>query len=61
MDLSSFFFFVLTDQQIGQLLQRDLLYAFQDFAKNISKDCNFSEKAISIPMDVSLIFNCTYL
>ncbi|XP_046742307.1 ABC transporter G family member 20 [Diprion similis] len=41
----------MSNQQIGQLLQRDLLYAFMDFAKNVSRDCDYSEKATSIPMD----------
>lgn len=42
------------DQQIGQLLQRDFLYSFQDFAKDVMVACNFSEKLASIPMDVSI-------
>ncbi|XP_046614540.1 ABC transporter G family member 20 isoform X1 [Neodiprion virginianus] len=41
----------MSNQQIGQLLQRDLLYAFMDFAKNVSHDCHYNEKATAIPMD----------
>lgn len=41
----------MSNQQIGQLLQRDLLYSFQDFAKEVSRSCNYSEKVNSIPID----------
>ncbi|XP_057341033.1 ABC transporter G family member 23 [Microplitis mediator] len=41
----------MSNQQIGQLLQRDFLYSFQDFAKDVMVACNFSEKLASIPMD----------
>lgn len=41
------------DQQIGQLLQKDLLYAFQDFAMEVTVACNYSKKLTSIPIDVS--------
>ncbi|XP_071625773.1 ABC transporter G family member 23 [Temnothorax longispinosus] len=41
----------MSNQQIGQLLQRDLLYAFQDFAKEVTVACNYSEKLTSIPIN----------
>ncbi|XP_070154706.1 ABC transporter G family member 20 isoform X1 [Polyergus mexicanus] len=41
----------MSNQQIGQLLQRDLLYAFQDFAKELTVACNYSEKVTSIPIN----------
>lgn len=34
------------------MLQRDLLYAFQDFAKELTMACNYSEKVTSIPINV---------
>ncbi|XP_012220208.1 ABC transporter G family member 20 [Linepithema humile] len=40
----------MSNQQIGQLLRRDLLYAYQDFARNITVACNYSEKLTSIPI-----------
>lgn len=45
---------VFLDQQIGQLLQRDLLYSYQDFAKDVTVGCNYSAKLTAIPVDVSL-------
>ncbi|XP_012268865.1 ABC transporter G family member 23 [Athalia rosae] len=41
----------MSNQQIGQLLQRDLLYSFMDFAKEVSIACNYSDKATRIPID----------
>ncbi|XP_018405590.1 PREDICTED: ABC transporter G family member 20 [Cyphomyrmex costatus] len=41
----------MSNQQIGQLLQRDLFYAFQDFAKEITVACNYSEKLTSVPIN----------
>lgn len=41
----------MSNQQIGQLLQRDLLYAFQDFAKEVTVACNYSEKVTRIPIN----------
>ncbi|XP_029173363.1 ABC transporter G family member 20 [Nylanderia fulva] len=40
----------MSNQQIGQLLQRDLIYAFQDFAKELTVACNYSAKLTSIPV-----------
>lgn len=45
--------YTFADQQIGQLLQRDLLYAFQDFVKEVTVACNYSEKLTGIPINVS--------
>lgn len=41
----------MSNQQIGQLLQRDLLYAFQDFSKELTVACNYSEKVTKIPIN----------
>ncbi|XP_043268135.1 ABC transporter G family member 23 isoform X2 [Venturia canescens] len=41
----------MSNQQIGQLLQRDLLYSYQDFAKDVTTACNYSEKYTNIPID----------
>ncbi|KYM87308.1 ABC transporter G family member 20 [Atta colombica] len=40
----------MSNQQIGQLLQKDLLYAYLDFAKEVTVACNYSEKLTSIPI-----------
>ncbi|KAG7190247.1 hypothetical protein KM043_006366 [Ampulex compressa] len=40
----------MSNQQIGQLLQRDILYAYQDFVKGITKSCNYSQKLTTIPV-----------
>lgn len=40
----------MSNQQIGQLLQKDLFYAFQDFAKDLTVSCNYSEKLTSVPL-----------
>ncbi|KMQ88436.1 abc transporter g family member 20 [Lasius niger] len=40
----------MSNQQIGQLLQRDLYYAFQDFTRELTVACNYSEKLTDIPM-----------
>lgn len=41
----------MSNQQIGQLLQRDLLYSYQDFVREVTVACNYSEKLTSIPID----------
>ncbi|XP_025989542.1 ABC transporter G family member 20 isoform X2 [Solenopsis invicta] len=41
----------MSNQQIGQLLQRDLFYAFEDFARELIVACNYSEKVSSIPIN----------
>ncbi|XP_066603783.1 ABC transporter G family member 23 [Prorops nasuta] len=41
----------MSNQQIGQLLQRDLLYSYQDFARDVTVSCNYSEKLTNIPLD----------
>lgn len=41
----------MSNQQIGQLLQRDLLYSYQDFAREVTVSCNYSEKLTSIPVN----------
>lgn len=41
----------MSNQQIGQLLQRDLLYGFLDFVKELSVNCNYSEKLMTIPIN----------
>ncbi|XP_011641666.1 LOW QUALITY PROTEIN: ABC transporter G family member 23-like [Pogonomyrmex barbatus] len=41
----------MSNQQIGQLLQRDLLYAYQDFAREVTVACNYSAKLTSIPVN----------
>lgn len=41
----------MSNQQIGQLLQRDLLYAYLDFVKEVTVACNYSEKLTSIPVN----------
>lgn len=41
----------MSNQQIGQLLQRDLLYSYQDFAKDFIGACNYSEKLATPPVD----------
>ncbi|KAG5319387.1 ABCGK protein, partial [Pseudoatta argentina] len=40
----------MSNQQIGQLLQKDLLYAYLDFAKEVTVACNYSEKLTNIPI-----------
>lgn len=47
--------YIFIDQQIGQLLQRDLLYAYQDFTRDLAVACNYSAKVTSIPINVSFI------
>lgn len=34
------------------LLRRDLLFAFQDFAKTLAVTCNFSTKVVANPIQV---------
>ncbi|XP_043476595.1 ABC transporter G family member 20-like [Leptopilina heterotoma] len=41
----------MSNQQIGQLLQRDLLYSYQDFAKDFIGACNYSEKLATLPVN----------
>jgi len=43
------------DQQISMLLRRDLLFAFQDFAKTLAVTCNFSTKVVANPIQVIII------
>ncbi|XP_044021035.1 ABC transporter G family member 20-like isoform X2 [Aphidius gifuensis] len=40
----------MSNQQIGQLLQRDLLYSYQDFARDVTVACNLSAKLTAIPV-----------
>ncbi|XP_032678844.1 ABC transporter G family member 23 [Odontomachus brunneus] len=42
----------MSNQQIGQLLRRDLIYAYQDFARDVCIACNYSEKLTSIPVNL---------
>lgn len=41
----------MSNQQIGQLLQRDLYNSYRDFAKELTVACNYSSKLTSIPVD----------
>ncbi|XP_033207957.1 ABC transporter G family member 23-like [Belonocnema kinseyi] len=41
----------MSNQQIGQLLQRDILYSYQDFAKEVTVACNYRAKFTDIPID----------
>ncbi|XP_020289827.1 ABC transporter G family member 23 isoform X2 [Pseudomyrmex gracilis] len=41
----------MSNQQIGQLLQRDMIYSFQDFARELSVACNYSSKLTDIPVN----------
>lgn len=34
------------------MLQRDMFYAFKDFAKELTVACNYSEKLTNIPLQV---------
>ncbi|KAI4501773.1 hypothetical protein M0802_003108 [Mischocyttarus mexicanus] len=40
----------MSDQQIGLLLQRKILYSYLDFASEVSVACNYSDKLTSIPI-----------
>lgn len=46
---------LFSDQQIGHLLQRDILYSYQNFARDVTVACNYSAKLTAIPLDVSTI------
>ncbi|KAL0122984.1 hypothetical protein PUN28_007557 [Cardiocondyla obscurior] len=41
----------MSNQQIGQLLQKDLISAYQDFAREVTVACNYSAKLTSIPVN----------
>ncbi|XP_014480825.1 PREDICTED: ABC transporter G family member 23 [Dinoponera quadriceps] len=41
----------MSNQQIGQLLQRDIYSAYMDFARDVTVACNYSEKVTSIPIN----------
>ncbi|XP_076241757.1 ABC transporter G family member 23 [Calliopsis andreniformis] len=41
----------MSNQQIGQLLQRDLYSSYQDFAREVTVACNYSERLTSIPLN----------
>ncbi|XP_015437951.1 PREDICTED: ABC transporter G family member 23 [Dufourea novaeangliae] len=41
----------MSNQQIGQLLQRDLYSSYQDFAREVTVACNYSNKLTNIPLD----------
>ncbi|KAL2720359.1 ABC transporter G family member 20-like isoform X2 [Vespula squamosa] len=41
----------MSNQQIGQLLQRNILYSYLDFAREVTVACNYSEKLTNIPLD----------
>lgn len=42
--------FLFSDQQIGIILQRDLQLAYQNFSKDILKDCDHNEELAEIPI-----------
>lgn len=42
--------FVISDQQIGTLLYRDIQYAFFDFIDSVLKDCNQNPAIGRIPI-----------
>ncbi|XP_011864940.1 PREDICTED: ABC transporter G family member 20 [Vollenhovia emeryi] len=44
----------MSNQHIGQMLQRDLIYSFQDFAKEVTVACNYSAKLTSIPVNIQM-------
>ena len=48
----NFFFLLKLDQQIGQLLRRDIYYAFADFIQNISLQSNVSVRVALPPIQV---------
>ncbi|XP_050429467.1 ABC transporter G family member 23 [Adelges cooleyi] len=39
-----------SNQQISMLLRRDILFAFQDFTATLAAPCNFSSRAVAIPV-----------
>ncbi|KAL4148776.1 hypothetical protein QTP88_002935 [Uroleucon formosanum] len=39
-----------SNQQISMLLRRDLVYAFEDFAKTLAVNCNYSTKVVTSPI-----------
>ncbi|XP_031825801.1 ABC transporter G family member 23 [Nomia melanderi] len=41
----------MSNQQISQLLQRDMYYAFQNFSRDVTVACNYSRKLTSIPVN----------
>lgn len=41
----------MSNQQIGQLLQRNILYSYLDFAREVTVACNYSEKVTNIPVN----------
>ncbi|XP_078032938.1 ABC transporter G family member 23 [Augochlora pura] len=41
----------MSNQQIGQLLQRDFYYSYQTFAQDVTTACNYSKKLTSIPIN----------
>ncbi|KAK0093638.1 hypothetical protein PV326_013045 [Microctonus aethiopoides] len=41
----------MSNQQIGHLLQRDILYSYQNFARDVTVACNYSAKLTAIPLD----------
>ena len=41
----------MSNQQIGQLLQRDLYMSYQEFAEELTVACNYSSKLTHIPLD----------
>lgn len=43
---------IILDQQISMLLRRDLVFAFEDFAKILAVNCNFSTKVVTSPIQV---------
>jgi hypothetical protein len=46
--------YLISDQHIGHLLNRDLLMSYVDFAKKFLGACGINPKAATIPINVSL-------
>ncbi|XP_026670751.1 ABC transporter G family member 23 isoform X2 [Ceratina calcarata] len=40
----------MSNQQIGQLLQRSFYNSYRDFAQEVAESCNYSQKLASIPL-----------
>ncbi|CAL7937625.1 unnamed protein product [Xylocopa violacea] len=40
----------MSNQQIGQLLRKDFYRSYQDFIRNVSVSCNYSQKVSDIPL-----------
>lgn len=44
---------IISDQQISMLLRRDLVFAFENFAKTLAVTCNFSTNVVASPIKVN--------